>query len=166
MKKKIHRFYCNIPGELLATIMLCFALNFCDAGTIPEISFYKMYNFTNQTEHIWDVPIEATFFNECCDEEIHALGIAHIIVNDNILHLVVSDITGLGLNTGYSYVGRGASTQERTFPSEINGAFILRLNMTNEDGCSFKFKLTLILAVNANGEVTANIESIKTQCQP
>ena len=115
-------------------------------------------------ENIRNVPIDAIFFNECCNEEVHAFGTAHIVVTNNIIHVVVSDLTGTGLSTGYSYQGRGASTQERTFPSEPNGIFVLRLNMTNGDDCSFRLKITFLIAVNANGDITASIDRITTNC--
>lgn len=120
---------------------------------------------TTGTEITKDVPINDIFFNECCDEDVFIQGLAHIVVNDNILHLVVSDLTGVGLSTGYGYKGRGPSVMTNVFYSnQFEGTFTFKLNMTNADGCSYKLKVTFHIEVTSNGEVVVAFEHFETQC--
>ena len=115
--------------------------------------------------NIKDVPVEAVFFNECCTEEVQVFGTAHFVVNSNIIHLQVSNMTGIGLSTNYNYVGQGPSVETNVFYSnQFNGTLTFMINMTNDNGCSFRLKATLHTTMNANGDITANIGRIVTNC--
>ena len=115
--------------------------------------------------NIRDVPVEAVFFNKCCTEEVQVFGTAHFVVNNNIIHLQVSDMTGIGMSTNYNYVGQGPSVETIVFYSnQFEGTLTFMLNMTNDDGCGFRLQATLHMTMNANGDITANIEKIKTNC--
>jgi len=117
-------------------------------------------------EHGKNVPIDAVFANPCCNEDVHVFGTAHVLVTDNVIHLTVSDVTGVGLTSGFTYDGRGASTESNIFysnPSE--GTFHINLNLTNANGCAFKLALLLHITVNANGDVTAEVENVRVSCR-
>ena len=111
-----------------------------------------------------DIPIDGVFFNSCCDENVRVSGTAHILVNRNVIHIVVSDMTATGLESGYSYTGRGTSVENIVFYSQAEGSFNFRLNLTNENGCGFMLKLLFHLTVNENGEVTSEVENVNVFC--
>ncbi|HYV90529.1 MAG TPA: hypothetical protein VE978_02055 [Chitinophagales bacterium] len=116
-------------------------------------------------ENSKDVPVEDVFFNECCGEEVHVTGTAHFLMTDNIIHIVVKDISGDGLSTGYNYTGIGSSVNNIPFyNNQYDGQLTFNLNMSNENGCSFMLHVTLHITLNANNEVTAELERIETTC--
>src|SRR5215475_15020033 len=55
------------------------------------------------SESVRNIPVDATFFNECCNEAVYVSGIAHFVDNNNIQHVEVNNITGTGLSSGLSY---------------------------------------------------------------
>ena len=127
--------------------------------------FYPANDICAITDQIFDVPLDAIFYNECCDEEVHVIGTAHIVVNQNIIHTVVSDITGTGLSTGYDYTGRGVSVETNVFYSNpFEGILTFKMNMVTEDGCSFKLKANFHLVLNANGEVVVSFVDFNLKC--
>ena len=120
--------------------------------------FAKLINIRN-------VPVDAVFYNECCNEAVQVFGIAHFVVSDNIIHLKVSDMTGFGLSTNSIYVGKGPSVETNVFYSnQFEGTLTFMLSMSNDQGCSFRLKGTLHTTMNANGDITASIEKIMTDC--
>jgi len=115
--------------------------------------------------NIRNVPVDAVFFNECCTEEVQVFGTAHFVVNNNIIHLQVSNMIGIGMSTNYNYVGQGPSVETNVFYSnQFNGTLTFMLNMTNDNGCGFRLKATLHVTLNTNGNITANIGRIVTNC--
>lgn len=111
-----------------------------------------------------DVPIESVFFNPCCDENVSVSGTAHVLINKNVIHIVVKNISGVGLETGHAYTGRGASVENITFYTKDEGSFGLKLNLTNENGCGFALKLLFHLTLNGNGEATSEVENVNVFC--
>jgi len=115
--------------------------------------------------NIRDVPIDADFYNECCNEAVQVFGTAHFVVSDNIIHLQITDMTGFGLSTNSNYVGKGPSVETNVFYSnQFEGTLTFMLNMSNDQGCSFRLKATLHTTMNENGDITASIEKITTNC--
>ena len=113
-----------------------------------------------------DVPISMVFFNPCNDENVNVSGKAHIVVNRNVIHYFVSDMTATGLETGNSYAGRGTSVQTITFYSNpFEGTFNFRLNLNSENGDGFVLKLLFHLTVNEIGEITSEVESARVACR-
>jgi hypothetical protein len=115
-----------------------------------------------------DVEIGGDFYNECCDELITLDGIGTVVVRDNGLHFKVSEMTGTGVGSGNIYTIHNTLTQNESFTSG-NGAqtytLTVSLNMINENGCSFKLKMTVHVTVNANGDVTSEVSHIETTCE-
>jgi hypothetical protein len=122
-------------------------------------------NTISVTEIVREAPIDAVFYNPCCDEEVHITGTALVVINVNIIHLVVSDLTGTGLSSGLSFSGRGPSVQTNVFyANQYEGILTFKLNMVNADGCSFRLKATFQMEVNANGEVTVAFQKFDVTC--
>jgi len=116
-------------------------------------------------EHVKNVPIDAVFSNPCCNDDVHVIGIAHILITANVIHITVSDIAGVGVDSGSTYDGRGASVETNIFYSnQYEGTLSFGLNLTNENGCGFRMKLLLHTTVNANGDVTAQVENVQVSC--
>ena len=114
---------------------------------------------------IKDIPIDAVFYNACCDEEVHVTGTAHLLINENVMHVVVQGISGVGLTTNSVYTGVGASVETNVkYSSQNVGILTFHMNLTNDEGCAFKLKLTWQLHVNANGEVTAELMKTDVKC--
>jgi hypothetical protein len=119
----------------------------------------------NTSENIRNIPIEAVFYNECCNEEVYVAGTAHFVTTNNVMHLEVSNITGIGLSTGFNYVSLSPSVETNVFYSNhYVGIFTFILNMKNDNGCSFRLKATFQLHVNANGDITIEFQKLETFC--
>ena len=150
----------NRVSVFIAIVLAMFAANL----TVPA-SQKSPISTQQAVENVRDVPIDAVFYNPCCDEEVHVSGTAHILVTKNVIHIGVSDMTGTGLASGYSYTGRGTSVETNVFySSQFDGTLSYHLNLTNNDGCSFKIKLLLHVTSNANGDVTAEVENVRVFC--
>ena len=145
---------------LIAILLVMFAAN-------PGAPALQKNTVSTQQpiENVKDVPIDAVFFNPCCDEAVHVFGTAHILITKNVIHIGVSDVTGTGLESGYSYTGRGTSVETNVhYSSQFDGTLSFHQNLTNGDGCSFKLKLLLHVTSNANGDVTAEVENVRVSC--
>lgn len=119
---------------------------------------------TSVIENIRNVPVDAVFFNDCCGEDVHVFGSAHLLITENIMHVEVSDMTGIGLSSNLTYTGQGPSVETNVFySSQVIGILTFMLNM-NASGCSFRLKATLRIQVNANGDITAVVEKMETTC--
>jgi hypothetical protein len=112
-----------------------------------------------------DIPVDAVFFNPCCNEDVHLFGTAHLVITSNIIHVAVSDITGIGLTTGYTYTGLGSSVENTIFYSnQYEGTQSFVLNLANQNGCAFRINVLLHMTLNANGVVTADVQEIHAMC--
>ena len=122
--------------------------------------------FANKGSEIsMDVPVSNVFYNECCNEEVYVTGLARIVVNKNIFHFVVTELSGVGLTTGFNYTSQIPSITTNIFYSNPNeGILTATLDMTNSDGCSFRLKFTFRLNVNANGDVVVDFQKIDNMC--
>jgi hypothetical protein len=119
----------------------------------------------NGSVSVRDVPIDAVFFNDCCNEEVYVTGTAHFVDNKNIQHVEVNNITGIGLTSGLSYVSLSLSVLSNVFYSDhYVGIFTFILNMKNESGCSFRIKATFQSHVNAGGDIVVEFQNFTTFC--
>ena len=122
---------------------------------------------TKAVERYRDVPIDAVFYNACCDEQVYITGTAHLMITKNVIRLNVSDQQGVGLTSGYSYTGVGQGVETNVFYThQYDGTLTSILNMSNNNGCSFRVQATFHVTVNANGEVTADFQTISFHCNP
>jgi len=116
-------------------------------------------------EHSKDLPVDAVFSNPCCNEDVHVSGTAHLLITDNVMHVTVSGITGVGLTSGLAYDGRGVAVDTNIFYSNpFEGTRHFDLNLTNANGCGFKLTGILHITTNANGDVTAEVENVQASC--
>jgi len=119
----------------------------------------------NGSEINQDVPVSDIFFNECCNEEVLVTGVAHMVINKNIMHFNVTDIRGTGLTTGFNYTSTTPSVYTNIFYSNPNeGILSFLLNMSNGEGCGFRLKLNFRLNVTANGDVVVDFQHIENFC--
>ena len=119
----------------------------------------------NLIENTRNVPLDALFYNDCCQEAVYVVGTAHLVTTDNIQHVEVNNITGTGLSSGLSYLSLSPSVLTNVFYSNPNvGIFTFILNMKNDNGCSFRIKATFQLHVNAGGSTTIEFENYDTFC--
>jgi hypothetical protein len=131
------------------------------AGEMPAVASAT----SSGSESVRNVPIDATFFNDCCNEPVYVSGVAHFVDNKNIQHVEVSNIAGTGLSSGLSYLSLSPSVLTNVFYWNPNvGIFTFILNMKNDSGCSFRIKATFQLHVNADGDITIEFENYETFC--
>ena len=164
MIKTIIKFHLLIllPGTLA---MSCSKTDTSVGQPMSTIESQTQGNNSAGVINIRDVPVNSVFFNDCCSEAILVSGTAHFVVSKNTIHLQVSDMTGIGLSTNYNYVGQGSSVETNVFyADQFEGTLTFMLNMTNDNGCSFRLKATLHTTMNANGDITAIVETIKANC--
>jgi len=120
---------------------------------------------SNLIENTRNVPVDAVFYNECCNEAVYVTGTAHFVNGNNIQHVEVNNITGVGLLTGFGYASLSPSVLTNVFYSDqVVGIFTFILNMKNENGCNFRLKATFQSHVNANGDITVSFENADTIC--
>ena len=116
-------------------------------------------------EVIHNIPLDATFYNECCDEEVYVAGTATIMINPNVIHITVLNVTGVGLSTNELYETIGAQGETNIFyNSQEEGTLVFWLKMRNDNGCSFKLRGVFHITVNANGDVASAFFTTETQC--
>ena len=150
----------NRASVAIAIVLVMFAVNLAAPASPKSTAPTRQ-----KVENVRDIPIDAVFYNPCCDEDVHVSGTAHILVTKNIIHIEVSRMTGTGLESGYSYAGRGTSVETNVFySSQFDGTLSFHVNLTNSDGCSFRMKLLLHVTANANGDVTAEVENVRVFC--
>ncbi|MBA3585229.1 MAG: hypothetical protein H0W36_12015 [Gemmatimonadetes bacterium] len=103
--------------------------------------------------------------------KLHIL--VHETINDNRfrvkLHFQPQGVSGVGLSTGDKYQGTGVG--EETFGgSFVNGqfsdTFVNNFRIIGQGpGNNFLVHQTLHITVNANGEVTAEVDNFSIQCK-
>jgi hypothetical protein len=155
---------------VISMLIVCFFLAGCkkqqtistnQAEEMPAVASAT----TSGSESVRNVPIDATFFNDCCNEPVYVSGLAHFVDSKNIQHVEVSNITGTGLSSGLSYVSLSPSVLTNVFYwNPYIGIFTFTLNMKNDNGCSFRIKATFQLHVNSSGSTTVEFENYETFC--
>jgi hypothetical protein len=133
-----------------------------------ELATYANTSVNNNgSENVQNVPVNDIFYNECCNEEVYVTGTASLVINKNIMHLVVKELNGVGLTSGFNYSSHIPSVLSNVFYSNPNeGMFTFMLNMSNNDGCSFRVKATYRLNLNANGDVVVSFQNMESICFP
>jgi hypothetical protein len=151
----------------LIPFIALFAFIFASCDTTPTPVEPQNSTPFEKAEQIRDVPVSAGFYNECCDEFVFVDAIAHIVVRDNGNHLTIKDLTGTGSN-GNTYTGHNTAVQNVTSNSgngASNFSLVVTTHLTNAAGCSFKLKIHLHTTTNADGTVTATVDSYEITCE-
>jgi hypothetical protein len=152
-------------------VIACMSITACkkselSAGPESEISTSVNTSTSNNGSEVsQDIPVNDIFYNECCDEGVLVTGMAHMVINKNIMHLNVTEITGTGLTTGFNYTSTTPSVYTNIFYSNPNeGILSFMLNLSNEDGCGFRLKLNFRLNVTPNGDVVVDFQHVESFC--
>lgn len=106
--------------------------------------------------------------NDCTEEAAVLAGIAHVVVNNNGVHLKVSSATAEGEDTGTIWSSVSSAIQHQSTKAGVNGAMttttVFRIRLANEDS-SFSVKMTSHTTVNANGDLTADFDFEDADCK-
>jgi hypothetical protein len=156
----------SLPSILILGVLLA-GCKKQQIGSTPQVE--KMPTVASAiasgSESVRNVPIDATFFNDCCNEAVYVAGTAHFVDNNNIQHVEVNNITGTGLSSGLSYISLSPSVLTNVFYSSHDvGILTFILNMKNTNGCSFRIKATFQVHINAQLEITIEFEKYETFC--
>ena len=117
-----------------------------------------------------DVPIGGLLpSNDCTGEDLILSGTAKIVIRGNGgVHLGVSDVSAEGVDSGTIWEGVGVSTQNGSTRSGENGATVttvtFKIRLKSGD-TTFSQKLTTHITMNANGDVTSEVELENTSCR-
>jgi hypothetical protein len=132
-----------------------------------------------ETDHFNDrVPVEGVFFNECTGEFVTFEGTQHIVGHSTEdasggAHFWIrlhSQVQGVS-TSGAKYVARGNTSFHDNISSESAAnftfmetiQFIRQGSETAED--DFQSKFLFHVTVNANGELTSEVEQVDVECK-
>ena len=123
------------------------------------------------------VPIDGTIFNDCTDEPVHLTGTLHVLLTETEdangglyvqEHVQVQGVSGTGLKSGTQYRAVGANRQEDFYfaPGERREVTVINDSHIISKGSSDNLLMhcTIHLTFNANGEPTADLERVETEC--
>jgi hypothetical protein len=116
------------------------------------------------------IPLEATRSGDCTGEDVELSGKIHLVSQiqpdgSEVGHVNYQGVSGVGLTSGTTY--RASSVDSfrlaAPFPSDIHSVRSLRLISPGpEDDLLVKFLFHI--TVNANGEITAEVEDVDSEC--
>src|SRR5215216_4401860 len=115
------------------------------------------------------IPLEA-IVNNCSGEDVELSGTIHLVSQtqrdgSEVGHINYQNVSGVGLTSGTTYRASSVDTfrLEAPFPSDIHSVRSLRLISPGPEDdllVMFLFHIT----VNANGEITAEVEDVNFEC--
>ena len=124
------------------------------------------------------IPIDDIFYNECTEEDVAFSGDLHLLVGGNItpsgmghlnIHINNQGVTGEGDITHDSYQVVGAANL--TINTDMYDGNPLVLNavlhmqfVSQGSADNLRLSVHLHITVNANGDVTATLGEITTEC--
>jgi hypothetical protein len=119
-------------------------------------------------------PVDFTLTNQCTGEQIAFSGEAHILVQSSAtpsghfkmtIHSNLQDVTGVGLTSGADFHFLSiATTSEESGPGvEVTIPVSFRI-IGPGPGNNFLFHDSTHLTVNANGDVTAQVDNFSVTC--
>jgi hypothetical protein len=116
------------------------------------------------------IPLEAIRSGDCTGEDVELSGKIHLVSQiqpdgSEVGHVNYQGVSGVGLTSGTTY--RASSVDSfrlaAPFPSDIHSVRSLRLISPGpEDDLLVKFLFHI--TVNANGEITAEVEDVDSEC--
>lgn len=116
------------------------------------------------------ISLHAIRSNECNGEQVELSGVIHLVSHSlpdgSVLgHFNYQNVTGIGLSTGIQYRVSAVDQVrlEAPFPSSIQSVRHFRL-LAQGTGDDVLVDAIFHITVNANGEVTAEIEELTTRC--
>ena len=117
------------------------------------------------------IPLDAITSNTCKGEDVELSGTIHLvsqIQRDGSIvgHFNYQNVSGVGLRSGTTYRSSAMDTFRlgTPFPSDIHSVRSFRLvGRGTEDNLLVKFMFHI--TVNADGEVTATVKDVSSQCR-
>ena len=116
------------------------------------------------------IPLHAIRSNECSGELVELSGIlhlvSHVLPDGSVLgHFNYQNVTGIGLSSGIQYRASAVDQVrlEAPFPSSIQSVRHFRL-IADGAGDDVLVDAIFHITVNANGDVTAEIDELTTRC--
>lgn len=117
------------------------------------------------------IPLDAIRSGDCTGEDVELSGTIHLVSQlqpdgSEVSHFNFQGVSGVGLTSGTKY--RASSVDHvrlaAPFPSDITSVRSLRLiSRGPEDDLLVRFLFHI--TVNANGEVTAEVEDVTSKCK-
>jgi len=149
-----------ICGSILATLMFLFSLSI-SSGSVSALGAAST-----------EMPIHFIRSADCSGEDVEISGTIHMVNKTLVDGSVIGqfnyqDVTGVGLTSGITY-RVSAVDQVRLaapFPSSISSVQSFHL-ISNGSSSNLIVQVLYHVTVNANGEVTASIDSLSMQCTP
>jgi len=149
-----------IWGSILATLMFLFSLSI-SSGSVSALGAAST-----------EMPIHFIRSADCSGEDVEISGTIHMVNKTLADGSVIGqfnyqDVTGVGLTSGITY-RVSAVDQVRLaapFPSSISSVQSFHL-ISNGSSSNLIVQVLYHVTVNANGEVTASIDSLSMQCTP
>ena len=160
-----------LAGVTLVSLAAC-------AGSPPPVSAEDGVSFEsvlatgveNPAATSTALPLHAIRSNECNGEQVELSGVIHLVSqtmpDGSVLgHFNYQHVTGIGLSSGIQY--RAAAVDqvrlEAPFPSSIQSVRHFRL-LAQGTEANVLVDAIFHITVNANGEVTAEIDELTTRC--
>ena len=116
------------------------------------------------------IPLEVIRSGDCTGEDVELSGTIHLVSQtqrdgSEVGHFNYQNVSGVGLTSGNTYRASTVDTfrLEAPFPSDIHSVRSLRLISPGPEDdllVMFLFHIT----VDANGEITAEVEDVTIQC--
>jgi hypothetical protein len=116
------------------------------------------------------IPLDVIRSGDCTGEDVQLSGTIHLVSQtqpdgSEVGHINYQNVSGVGLTSGTTYRASTVDTfrLEAPFPSDIHSVRSLRLISPGPEDdllVMFLFHIT----VNANGEITAEIEDVNFEC--
>ena len=123
------------------------------------------------------VPFDVVFFNECTGEEVHLTGELLIRVRTTIdatggihatFHLTPRHVRGVGVESGIAYKvvgGERDSFNAAADEAPLVYTATMMFNVVSQGGSdNLKVKYVFHVTINAQGEVTAEIDNFSFAC--
>jgi hypothetical protein len=117
------------------------------------------------------IPLHTIRSADCTGEQVELSGTIHLVsqVQSNgsvVGHFNYQNVSGVGLTSGTTY--RSSSVDNirlaDPFPSDVTSVSSFRLISPGEEG-NLLVNVVFHITVNANGEVTAEVESVEIECR-
>src|SRR5919112_5060673 len=116
------------------------------------------------------IPLEGIRSGDCTGEDVELSGTIHLVSQlqpdgSEVGHVNYQGVSGVGLTSGTTY--RASSVDSfrlaAPFPSDITSVRSLRLISPGPDD-DLLVKFLFHITVNANGEITAEVEDVDSEC--
>jgi len=116
------------------------------------------------------IPLEVIRSGDCTGEDVELSGTIHLVSQtqrdgSEVGHFNWQNVSGVGLTSGTTYRASTVDTfrLEAPFPSDIHSVRSLRL-ISPGPGDDMLVMFLFHITINANGEITAEVEDVNFEC--